>query len=146
HTATGFACDMPIPAETKVLIGKVAELLHKEQPVEAARLLVKSAGRKDSVNTKAEAYAALTPLLHYCLNNEGMVEAAQLLWSPTLFTPEPESTRRVWRAFDTDDFILLKGAASMSKSYSMGVRLMLEWVRDPQYTTVQVIGPSENHL
>lgn len=137
---------MPIPAETKALIGKVAELLHKEQVIDAAKLMVKNAGRKDPVNNKTEAFAVLTPLLHYCLNNDGMVEAAQLLWSPTLFTPEPESTKRVWRAFDTDDFILLMGAASMSKSYSMGVRLMLEWIRDPQFTTVQVIGPSENHL
>lgn len=137
---------MPIPAETKLLIDQVAELLHKEQPIEAARLLIKNAGRNDKVNNKTEAFAALTPLLHYCLNNEGMVEAAQLLWSPTLFTPKPESTQRVWRSFDTDNYILLMGAASMSKSYSMGVRLMLEWIRDPQFTTVQVIGPSENHL
>ncbi len=34
----------------------------------------------------------------------------------------------------------------MSKSYSMGVRLMLEWIRDPEYTSVRVLGPSENHL
>jgi hypothetical protein len=137
---------MPIPAETKALIDRVSELLHNGQTVDAARLLVKSAGRTDKVDNKTEAFAALTPLLHYCLNNEGMVEAAQLLWSPTLFTPKPESTARVWRAFDTEDFILLMGAASMSKSYSMGVRLMLEWIRDPEFTTVQVIGPSENHL
>jgi hypothetical protein len=137
---------MPISAETRNLVRKVADLLHQEQPIEAARLVVKNAGRSDPINNKTDAFGVLTPLLHYCLNNEGMVEAAQLLWSPTLFTPEPESTKRVWRAFDTDDFILLMGAASMSKSYSMGVRLMLEWIRDPQFTTVQVIGPSENHL
>jgi hypothetical protein len=137
---------MPIPAETKLLIDKLSVLLHAEQPVEAARLLIANAGRNDKVTTKSEAFAVLTPLLHYCLNNAGMEEAAQLLWSPTLFTPKPESTARVWRAFDSDNYILLMGAASMSKSYSMGVRLMLEWIRDPEFTTVQVIGPSENHL
>lgn len=31
-------------------------------------------------------------------------------------------------------------------SYSMGVRLFLEWVRDPQWTSIRVVGPSENHL
>jgi len=137
---------MPITAETKILVDQVAELLHTDMHVEAAKLVVQNAGRNDKVNTKAEALAVLTPLLHFCLNNEGMEEAAQLLWSPTLFTPKPESTARVWRAFNSDDFILLMGAASMSKSYSMGVRLMLEWIRDPEFTTVQVIGPSENHL
>jgi hypothetical protein len=38
------------------------------------------------------------------------------------------------------------GAASCSKSYGIGVRLFLEWIRDPEWTTVQVIGPSEDHL
>lgn len=135
-----------IPESTKALIEKLSVLLHKEQPIEAARLLLKDAGREDKVETKTEAYAVLTPLLHYCLNNGGHAEAAQLCWGSTLFTPKPESTQRVWRAFDTDSFILLMGAASMSKSYSMGVRLMLEWIRDPEFTTVQVLGPSENHL
>jgi hypothetical protein len=28
----------------------------------------------------------------------------------------------------------------------MGVRLFLEWIRDPEYTSIRVLGPSENHL
>jgi hypothetical protein len=137
---------MGFPPEKKQLVNEVAALLHAERTIDAALLVVKSVGRSDRIQNKSEAYAALTTLLHFCLNNGGMEEAAQLLWGPTLFTPEPESTRRVWLAFDQENFILLMGAASMSKSYSMGVRLMLEWIRDPDYTTVQVIGPSENHL
>lgn len=137
---------MSLPADKKQLVDEVSALLHAERTIDAALLVVKHAGRSDKIQNKTEAYSALTTLLHFCLNNGGMEEAAQLLWSPTLFTPKPESTRRVWRAFDADNFILLMGAASMSKSYSMGVRLMLEWIRDPEYTTVQVIGPSENHL
>jgi hypothetical protein len=31
-------------------------------------------------------------------------------------------------------------------SFSMGVRLFLEWVRDPEFTSVRVLGPSEDHL
>lgn len=137
---------MALTEATQKLVGEVSLLLHDGKTIDAARLVIKNAGRADTINTKTEAFSVLTPLLHYCLNNGGMVEAAQLLWGETLFTPKPESTQRVWRAFDTDDFILLMGAASMSKSYSMGVRIMLEWSRDPEFTTVQVIGPSENHL
>lgn len=137
---------MSLPADKRKLIDEVSSLLHTDRAIDAALLVVSHAGRTDRIETKAQAFAALTTLLHYCLNNGGMEEAAQLLWGPTLFTPRPESTQRVWRAFEEDNFILLMGAASMSKSYSMGVRLMLEWIRDPDYTTVQVIGPSENHL
>ncbi len=137
---------MPLPADKKELIDAVSALLHAGKTLDAARLVITAAGRKSIIQTKSEANSVLTTLLHFCLNNGGMEEAAQILWGPTLFTPKPESTQRVWRAFDTDNFILLMGAASMSKSYSMGVRLLLEWVRDPDNTTVQVIGPSENHL
>ncbi len=137
---------MPLPPSTKKLVDEVSSLLHAEKTLDAAKLVVASTGRTDKIQSKTEAFSVLTSLLHLCLNNDGMEEAAQLLWGPTLFTPKPESTQRVWRAFDTDNFILLMGAASMSKSYSMGVRLLLEWIRDPDHTTVQVIGPSENHL
>jgi hypothetical protein len=52
----------------------------------------------------------------------------------------------VWRLFSEADTGLIMGAAKMSKSFSMGVRLFLEWVRDPEWTTIRVVGPSENHL
>jgi hypothetical protein len=137
---------MALPAEKKALVDSVSALLHSGETIKAALLVVAHAGRSDRIQNKTDAHSALSTLLHFCLNNGGMEEAAQMLWSPTLFTPRPESTKRVWKAFEDDNFILLMGAASMSKSYSLGVRLMLEWIRDPEYTTVQVIGPSENHL
>jgi len=41
---------------------------------------------------------------------------------------------------------LIEGAAKMGKSFSAGVYFFLEWVRDPRYTTIRVLGPSEDHL
>lgn len=89
---------------------------------------------------------ALTGYLHQLLNAGGMEEAAQLLWTETQFNPNPKSTRDIWNLFDSTSQGLLMGSASMSKSYSMGVRLFLEWVRDPQYTSIRLLGPSEDHL
>lgn len=97
-------------------------------------------------DTKEQATTFLDLLLHWLLNNNGHEEAAQLLWSPTMFTPEPKAARDVWEALDNHQFGLFMGAASMSKSYSVGVKLLLEWIRDPEFTTVKLIGPSENHL
>lgn len=134
----------------KDLINAVSEKLHGGQYFEAAKLVSKwlkdLTGEKLAVDTKAEADTALTLLLQWCLKNNGYEEAAQMLWGPMLFDSRPDSTRRVWRAFEKENLILLMGAGSMSKSYSMGVRLFLEWVRDPEYTTVRVLGPSEKHL
>lgn len=130
----------------KNLVNEVASLLHSDKLFDAANTFLKSAGIKDAVETKPKAFEVLTQFLHWLLREGYMEEAAQILWSPTLFSSEPKATRAVWNAFDTQNFILLMGSASMSKSYSMGVRLMLEWIADPANTTVQVIGPSENHL
>lgn len=88
----------------------------------------------------------LLSLYHWLINNNGMEEAAQLLWSPKLFDFRPASTKAVWDLFDRANTGLIMGAASMSKSYTMAVRLFLEWTRDPASTTVRVIGPSSEHL
>lgn len=75
-----------------------------------------------------------------------MPEAAQLLWTPNQFSPEPQFTKDTWKLFEETSTGLLMGGASCTKSFSMGVRLFLEWIRDPMWTTVRVIGPSEDHL
>lgn len=144
---------MPLPPDGPIrkLVDEVSAQLHGEKYFDGARLVAKWLAQKTNsepskVTQKKEADEILTLFLHWLLDNGGIEEAAQLLWGRGLFDPRPESTQRVWKAFDESNFILLMGAGSMSKSYSMGVRLMLEWIRDPQYTTVKVLGPSEQHL
>lgn len=134
----------------KELVNRVAERLHSDDFFGGARLYAayvkKATGTNPPVENKEQATMLLSTLLHWCLENNGYEEAAQLLWGPTLFDPRPESTQRVWKAFEESDLYLLMGAGSMSKSYSIGVRLLLEWIRDPENTHVKVGGPSEAHL
>lgn len=141
---------LPADSPVKSLVTEVAALLHSDRyidgAVKAARWLSSNSGVAIHVENKKDADEILTLLLHWLLENDGYEEAADLLWGETLFSSKPESAQRVWKAFEQHNFILLMGAASMSKSYSMGVRLFLEWVRDPEYTNVKVLGPSEQHL
>ena len=137
-----FAKNHPI----KALVNEVSTFLHNDGLFEAADLVAKWSGITFTGTQKEKAYEIINILLHWLLSNDGHAEAAQMLWGPSQFTVEPESAKRVWRAFDEHNFILLQGAASMSKSFSMGVRLMLEWISDPEFTTIKVLGPSENHL
>lgn len=141
---------LEVDSPQKKLVDRVAARLHSGDYFGAAQEVAEyfsvASGQELPVRNKAEADAALTLLLQWCLNNGGYEEAAQMLWGPTLFDPRPDSTKRVWRAFENSNFLLLMGAGSMSKSYSLGVRLFLEWIRDPEYTNVQVLGPSEKHL
>lgn len=127
---------------------EVARRVHEHQMRSAAQLVSDECGLELKVNSdRPKDY--LPPLqiyLHWLLNNNGIEEAAQLLWTPNQFTSEPKFTKSVWKLFDRTSMGLIMGAASVSKSFGMGVRLFLEWIRDPVYTTVRVIGPSEDHL
>ncbi len=138
-----------IGAKTRELSAGVASLLHKEQTIEAANLVYDFYGYKMRLSRKddpAKGHEVLHSFVHNLMENGGMKETAQILWSPNQFTPEPQSVKQIWDLFDTSDMGLIMGAAKMGKSFSMGVRLFLEWVRDPQWTTIRVVGPSENHL
>lgn len=129
----------------KKMVNRVIPLVHMGRKYEAACEFGELCGVK--IPDKPDAWnTALLSLYHWLLNNGGMEEAAHLLWTPKLFDPRPQCTKDVWKLFDTSNLGLLMGAASMSKSYTMGVRLFLEWTRDPEYTTVQVLGPSADHL
>ena len=135
--------------QERQLAATISGLLHAKKHGEAGQILAELSGEKLSASQAEDPKVHLPYLqyyLHTLLEGGGFVQAAQLLWSPTQFNPEPLSTRQVWRLFSEADTGLIMGAAKMSKSFSMGVRLFLEWVRDPEWTTIRVVGPSENHL
>lgn len=135
----------------KDLISRVAGQLHTGQYFEAAKLASEWASsitkqQFSAPTKKSEADVVLYLLLKWTLDHEGYEEAAELLWSPNQFDARPQSTKEVWEAFRSSKLVMLMGAGSMSKSYSMGCLLLLEWLRDPEYTTVQLVGPSADHL
>lgn len=133
------------PGKHKSMVARVTEFLHLGRKFEAASIFAKFCGVKLD-DTNAAWDQMLLTLYHWLLNHGAMEEAATLLWSPRVFNPKPQATREVWQLFDDSNQGLIMGAASMSKSYTMGVRLFLEWTRDPEYTTVNVLGPSAGHL
>lgn len=136
--------------EVKTLAASVAVLLHKEKHAIAAQQVIATfripkANLKDDSDPK-KAVPYLQHFLHQLMEGGYWAEAAQMLWTPTQFTAAPESVRQVWDLFETSDMGLIMGAARLGKSFSMGVKLFLEWIRDPKWTGIRVIGPSEDHL
>lgn len=130
------------------LARSVASCMHSERKLEAAKRIVDFCGMKVKLNddNPAKYLPIIQTYLHTLLEDGAPEEAAQILWSPTQFTPWPQYTRDLWNLFDTSSMGLIMGAGSCSKSYGMGVRLFLEWIRDPMWTTIKVLGPSEDHL
>ena len=130
----------------KRMIEEATGLVHADRKDAAAAVFAKFCKMPHPAPKPQIWNELLTSLYHWMLNNGALEEAAQFLWTPQMFNPNPRCTRDVWKLFDDSNTGLIMGAASMSKSYTMGARLLLEWTRDPHYTTVQLIGPSEGHL
>lgn len=130
----------------EALIKFAIEALHSERAKECAIAVANFSGHPVEDPNPSQVEQLNFSLLQWTLDQDRYYDAAALLWPTALFTPEPKSTRQVWDMWENSSQFLLQGAASMSKSFSVGVRLLLEWIRDPQYTTIKVLGPSEDHL
>ncbi len=130
------------------LSAEVARLVHSEKLLTAAQAIDEfcKLGLKITEDDPKKYLPVLQHYLHYLLNSGKFPEAAQILWTSTQFTPEPKYTRDVWELFDTSNMSLIMGAGSCSKSFGMCVRLFLEYIRDPQFTSIKVLGPNEDHL
>jgi hypothetical protein len=133
------------------MILQVADFVHAQEWLDAADAYYKFAERSPKFRrparpTKDDAVAVVTQLIHWCLNNNRYWLAARLLWPENLFDPRPRFTRMIWKELTENPALMLMGAASCTKSYSTGVWLMLDWIRDPEYTCIRVLGPSEQHL
>src|SRR6267142_649025 len=132
----------------KQLASSVATLVHSGRKREAAQTIADFCKLKIKLDddNPEKCIPLLQHYLHVLLESDAIEEAAEMLWTPTLFNPAPQSTKDIWKLFEETNQGLIMGAGSMSKSYSMGVRLFLEYLRDPEFTAVRVLGPSEDHL
>ena len=129
------------------LVDTVSALLLSERRLEAGKAVAVFLGHKaDACDTDDRAIEYCGAILHWCLNNKHYDWAAKMLWGDTVFSSEPMSTKNIWRSLDTYNTNMFMGAASMSKSYSGGVWHFLDWIRDPEWTSVYLVGPSEDHL
>lgn len=125
---------------------EVAGPLHLGNRQTAAFLVAQRLSIPGLIKDDAQANVILTTFLQYLLDRQRYVDAATLLWPPTLFSGEPRSVSLIWNALFKNVAVMVPGAASMGKSYGLGVWMLLDWLRDPNFTNIQVVGPSERHL
>jgi hypothetical protein len=128
------------------LAAEVAMPLHLDDPIVAANMTLQGLGQDATVHDKEEAFIVLNSLKQALLDNDLYADAAKLLWKPSQFSAEPRSVRMIFDALFNEGQVLVQGGASMGKSFSVGVWMYLDWLRDPQNTNILVVGPSENHL
>lgn len=130
------------------VVKDVSRLLHAEKLRDAAELFGDFAelGLKFESDDPKICYPVLQTLFHFLMDNKEPELASGLLWKPSQFTTEPASVKALWKLFDTVSMGLIISGASLGKSFSLGARLLLEYNRDPQYTSIKLVGPTEQHL
>jgi hypothetical protein len=112
----------------------------------AANTVLAWLGKPPTVQTKTQAVKVLQNLFQHLLDKEMYLHAATLQWGSDVFQTEPESTQRVFKAIHEGSLILLMGASSMSKTYAAGAFYLLDYLRDPWFTTVKLAALNEDHL
>lgn len=122
--------------------------LHLGDRLSAAQIIAQATSQKflKAKPDKKEVEATLETFLQYLLDNERYQDAATLLWTTNQFSAEPQVVGELFDTMFENVKVMVPGASSMGKSYNLGVWHYLDWRRDPMYTSVQMIGPSENHL
>ena len=135
------------PDKVSELTLRVAEQLHVRGDRKAAADLVLSLnGPTKQTTQEHEAESVLITFRQWLLDRGRYEDAATLLWPAATFSAKPASVRLMWSTLKESSQIMAMGAASVGKSFSLGVWLYLDWLRDPEFTNVKVVGPSEDHL
>lgn len=124
----------------------IHEAMAENEWVEAANMALQIDGYDASVRTVVDAKRLLQKLKINLLDQDLYLEASALCLSKDLFNQGPESVKRIFEALRKEDKLLIQGASSVSKTYSAVVWAYLDWLRDPEYTSVKLTSQTENHL
>ena len=125
---------------------KIHALLVDDKWTEAAGHALSLAGVEREVTSKNQAVGVLRNLFQSLLDKEMYLEAATLQWGPDIFNTEPECVVRAFHALREGSTILMMGASSCGKTYGAGAWMLLDYLRDPLYTTVKLAAINEDHL
>jgi hypothetical protein len=92
-----------------------------------------------------QARAFIQLLVQQLLDRSRYGAAAELLWGSAKFNPRPQSVKRIWTAINRYHKLILLGASSQGKSYCAIIWCLLDWLRDPEGTSIKVLSTSEGH-
>lgn len=114
--------------------------------IDAANFILDLAEIPGVVKDPAKAIILVHRYLLKLLENDDYLGAAALCWSREKFDPRPECTQTVFTEIEKNALIAIPGGSSLSKTYSAGVWLALDYTRDPEYTKIRLASVNASHL
>ena len=98
-----------------------------------------------TVTTPDQAKSWLWILIKRLLDTERYSLAGLLLWGPDLWNPGPKAVRDVLRFVRCTQNMIVLGGAALGKTYTLVSFLLMDWLRDPDYTEIKVISTTAGH-
>lgn len=107
--------------------------------------VLKAVGEIDStVESPDAARAWIWALVKRLLDTERYGAAGRLLWGE-LFNPEPRAVKQLMQKVRATQNLIVLGGAALGKTYTLIAYLLLDWLRDPEYTEAKVISTTGGH-
>src|SRR5215469_1471944 len=98
-----------------------------------------------SLREPNQAKAWIWALLKRLLDTERYALAGMLLWGPALFNGKPRAVQQLLKFIRENQNFICLGAAAVGKTYTMICYLLLDWIRDPDYTEIKIISTTSGH-
>ena len=94
----------------------------------------------------ADLYQVAQRYLYRFLYSRDYEAAAAILWSEAQFTAQPHSVQLIWDGISNNCLTNIMGGASLGKTYSATAWALLDWLLDPDWTYIMLVGPDSDHL
>lgn len=79
------------------------------------------------------------------LDTDRYALAGLVLWGEALFNHGPKAVKQLLKFVRANQNMIVLGAASMGKTYTLICYCLLDWIRDPEMTEIKVISTTGGH-
>ena len=117
-----------------------------ESFVNGANYLLEQSKTKAKITKATDAQAIIQNFLDGQLKEKNFLAAATLLFGYNLFDPRPVHMGELFTECNKSARLSIVGAASSSKSFGVGVWILMDYLLDPSNTKVLVTSMQEKHL
>ena len=129
--------------DVKSLALAVQEML---KDVEFSAWIARDKTVPKTLTTANDCWTVAKRYLYRILWGRDYAGAALLLWGPEIFDPRPRSVGLIMDALSSSSLVNAMGGASSGKTYSGIAWALLDWILDPEWTMIRLVGPTHDHL
>jgi hypothetical protein len=114
---------------------------------EGGKLLALGAKTNKQIRTEEQAMKFVRDFFFDdLLEQDRYLEASALAWSRGLFEQRPVHIKLIFDALQKEDLVILLGASGLSKTYSAAAFCSLDFMRDPENTSVKFGSVNDTNL